>query len=340
MNPEACQVTALSVSRFAVSMFPPLGSFVFATHRVLFTAREFGEFAAKNLLCSYLSARYIIMAKRDRSDIFRNRLTEAMALTGVSRSALARATGVDRSTIGQILKGDMPRMPNAQLAADVALALSVSTDWLLGLTDRPELPGDIVASAMALSPAERSSADAQLLEWHHEASGYKVRHVPATLPEILKTKDVIRWEYRSSASDLQEQSITTMRAHFDWLCDGDSDHEIALPVHELEACASGTGYYAGLEFSSRRDQLQHISEVCDEMFPRLRLFLFDAHNVFSAPITIFGSGLAVIYVGQCYLALREKQRVRALTNHFDWLVKEASVDARDASRFISSLICA
>lgn len=278
------------------------------------------------------------MARRDRSDIFRARLTEAMTSGMMSRSALARAAQVDRSTIGQILKNDMPRLPNAQLAADIASALGVSTDWLLGLTDRPELPGDIIASAMALSPAERTSADAQLLEWHHEATGHKVRHVPATLPDMLKTKPLLQWEYASSSNTVQLQSYEAMRAHFAWLQSGDSDYELAVPVHELEACAAGSGYYATLDARLRQEQLQLIAQVCDEMFPRLRLFLFDAHRIFSAPVTVFGSGLAVIYVGQCYLALREKQRVRALTDHFDCLVKEASVDARDAPQFISSLI--
>jgi len=55
----------------------------------------------------------------------------------MSRSELARATGVDRSTIGQLLNSDLPRLPNAQLAADAASELGVSTDWLLGLTGRP-----------------------------------------------------------------------------------------------------------------------------------------------------------------------------------------------------------
>jgi hypothetical protein len=66
------------------------------------------------------------------------------------------------------------------------------------LTNRPETPGDIVAAALSLSPAERTSADKQLLEWHHEAAGYKVRYVPATLPDILKTKRMLDWEYAPS----------------------------------------------------------------------------------------------------------------------------------------------
>ena len=137
-----------------------------------------------------------ILDKRDRADLFRNRLTQAMHAKNMSKSALSRETHVDRSTIGQLLRDDQPRLPNAQLTADVATALGVSTDWLLGLTNRPETPGDIVAAAMSLSPAERTSADKQLLAWHIEAAGFKVRHVPATLPDILKTEANVRMGIR------------------------------------------------------------------------------------------------------------------------------------------------
>ncbi|MEO9874352.1 MAG: helix-turn-helix transcriptional regulator [Anderseniella sp.] len=278
------------------------------------------------------------MDKRDRSEVFRLRLLEAMARNNVSRSALARKTGVDRSTVGQLLKDDLPRLPNSQLAADAASVLGVSTDWLLGLTNRPERPGDIVAAAMALSPAERLSADAQLMEWHREAAGYKVRHVPATLPDILKTESMLDWEYSSFGGQRLALAINAMRGQLDWLQSGVSDYEIALPVHELEACAAGTAYYAGVDQVTRHEQLNFIADLCHEMFPRLRLFMFDAHKVFSAPVTVFGPNLAVIYVGQCYLAFRESQRVRSLTDHFDWLVREATVDARVAPDYIRSLI--
>ncbi len=278
------------------------------------------------------------MDKRDRSEMFRLRLLEAMARNNVSRSALARETGVDRSTIGQLLKDDLPRLPNSQLAADAASALGVSTDWLLGLTNRPERPGDIVAAAMALSPAERLSADAQLMEWHREAAGYKVRHVPATLPDILKTESMLDWECSAFGDQRLALAINAMRGQLDWLQSGVSDYEIALPVHELEACAAGTAYYAGVDQVVRHEQLNFIADLCHEMFPRLRLFMFDAHKVFSAPVTVFGPNLAVIYVGQCYLAFRESQRVRSLTDHFDWLVREATVDARVAPDYIRTLI--
>ncbi len=278
------------------------------------------------------------MDKRDRSDIFRKRLMLAMDRGQMSRSALARRTGVDRSTIGQLLKDDLPRLPNAQLAADAAAVLRVSSDWLLGLTNRPERPGDIVAAAMSMSPAERSSADSQLLEWHRESTGYKIRHVPATLPDILKTEGMLDWEYSSQRNLGLDQAIDAMRDQMEWLESGASDYEIALPLHELEACASGSAYYAGVNRQIRHEQLNFIADICESMYPRLRLFVFNARTIFSAPVTVFGPNLAVIYVGQFYLAFREGQRVRSLSDHFDALVRAAEVDARGVSDHIAKLI--
>ncbi|WP_299024108.1 helix-turn-helix transcriptional regulator [uncultured Sulfitobacter sp.] len=277
------------------------------------------------------------MDKRYRADVFRSRLEEAMLRKGVSKSALSRAAKVDRSTIGQLLKGDHPRLPNAQLAADVAVAMDVSTDWLLGLTNRPETPGDIVAAALSLSPAERTSADEQLLDWHREAAGYKVRHVPATLPDILKTRRMLEWEYAAVQERRLPEAYNAMQDQLEWLSSGVSDYEIAIPLHEVEACAAGTAYYAGVDIGIRQEQLNLIADTCEQMFPRLRIFLFDAHRVFSSPITVFGPNLAVVYVGQCYLAFREVERVKSLSNHFDWLVREATVDARNVPTFVRAL---
>ena len=278
------------------------------------------------------------MDKRRRASLFRERLMEVMSMKGMTKSGLSRAAKVDRSTIGQLLNNDYPRLPNSQLAADAANALGVSTDWLLGLTNRPETPGDIVAAALSLSPAERTSADEQLLEWHHEAAGYKVRHVPATLPDILKTKRMLDWEYASVRERRLPEAFSAMQDQLQWLSSGVSDYEIAVPVHEIESCAAGTAYYKGVEKNVRYEQLGFIADQCDQMFPRLRVFLFDAHRVFSSPVTIFGPNLAVVYVGQCYLAFREVERVKSLSSHFDWLVREAVVDARNVSTHIRALI--
>ena len=120
--------------------------------------------------------------KRYRASELRLRLAQAMAEAGVSQSGLARAIGVDRSTISQLLKDQGARMPNAQVVAECARVLGISADWLLGLTERPESAAELIAESLLMTDAPRALIDENIIGWHREAAGYKVRHVPATLP--------------------------------------------------------------------------------------------------------------------------------------------------------------
>ena len=277
------------------------------------------------------------MDKRARADLFRERLAAAMQLGSVNRSALARMTGVSRSTISQLLDADASRLPNAQLVGDCASALGVSADWLLGLTERPERPGELIAAAVEVAQAARTISDDQLLQWHREATGYKVRHVPASMPDVLKTKAVLQWEYAASLGKTPEQAIGAMEDRIDWVRSSESDYEVAVPIHEVAALAHGEGYYRGLGIEDRREQLDLLAQQCRDFFPSLRLFLFDARRVFSSPLTVFGPLIGVIYVGKFYLAFRERSRVRSLSEHFDWLVREAEIDARETAGYVEKL---
>ena len=147
-----------------------------------------------------------MMDKRDRALLFRSRLAEAMADRSMTQSALARQAGVDRSTISQLLVSDK-RMPNAQLAADCAEALGVSADWLLGLSGRPEPVADLLAMSLSETEAPRALIDEAIFAWHQEAAGYKIRHVPATLPDMLKTKAMVQWEYEPQLGRTADQAI-------------------------------------------------------------------------------------------------------------------------------------
>lgn len=266
--------------------------------------------------------------KRDRASLFRIRLAEAMGWRKMTQSALARATGADRSTISQLL-ADGVRLPNAQLAADCAQALGISADWLLGLSDRPEPLADILAAALTMREAPRALFDEAIFGWHQEAAGYKIRHVPATLPDMLKTRAMVEWEYRPQLGRTAEQAFGAFEDQLDWMRGARSDYEIALPLHELEAFATGTGYYAGLPLEVRLGQIDRLETLAAQLYPSLRLYLFDARRVFSAPVTVFGPLLAVVYLGRHYIAFRDSARVATISAHFDWLVREASLGARD-----------
>ena len=278
-----------------------------------------------------------VIDKRARADLFRTRLAQAMRRRGLSQSALARNTQVDRSTISQILTGDGARLPNAHVVGRCASALGVSADWLLGLSDRPESAADILANSLSLTEAPRALVDEQIFAWHREAAGYKIRHVPAGLPDMLKTAEMLEWEYRPHLGRTTEQAINASEDRLEWIRASKSDYEIALPLYELESFAEGVGYYNGVPAEVRRVQLAQLAELSATLYPRLRIYLFDARRLYSAPVTVFGPLLAVLYMGRNYLAFRDTERVTAITRHFDHLVKEASITARALPDHVKAL---
>jgi transcriptional regulator with XRE-family HTH domain len=279
----------------------------------------------------------IIIDKRDRASLFRTRLRDAMATKQATQSGLARAIGVDRSTVSQLLGDGGARLPNAQVVAQCAAELGVSADWLLGLTDKPELATDLVAAAMEVTKAPRALVDEQIFAWHQEASGYKIRHVPAGLPDMFKLPEVLQWEYSPSLGRSTDQAIGASEDRLRWMREARSDYEIALPMSDMSSFAAGSGYYEGVPADLRAAQLDHIAALHDDLYPTLRLHLFDARKLFSAPITVFGPLLAVIYLGQNYLAFRDTERVQMFTRHFDRLVREALITPRDLSKHIQYL---
>ncbi|MDC1396919.1 helix-turn-helix domain-containing protein [Octadecabacter sp.] len=279
----------------------------------------------------------IIIDKRDRASLFRTRLRDAMATKQATQSGLARAIGVDRSTVSQLLGDGGARLPNAQVVAQCAAELGVSADWLLGLTDKPELATDLVAAAMEVTKAPRALVDEQIFAWHQEASGYKIRHVPAGLPDMFKLPEVLQWEYSPSLGRSTDQAIGASEDRLRWMREARSDYEIALPMSDMSSFAAGSGYYEGVPADLRAAQLDHIAALHDDLYPTLRLHLFDARKLYSAPITVFGPLLAVIYLGQNYLAFRDTERVQMFTHHFDRLVREALITPRDLSKHIQYL---
>ena len=260
-----------------------------------------------------------------------------MTEKSVSQADLARQVGVDRSTISQLLSDSGARLPNAQVVAECAAALDVSADWLLGLTDRPERLAEVLAMSLTMTEAPRALIDETIFGWHQEAAGYKIRHVPATLPDMLKTHAMLRWEYEAHLGRSADQAIGASEDRLAFMRSNRSDYEIAVPLHEIRSFVAAEGYYAGLPAPVRRAQVDWMIGLCEQHYPALRVYGFDAHRVFSAPITVFGPLLAVIYLGRHYLVFRDTERVAGIAAQFDFLVREASVGAREFPRMLRDL---
>ncbi|WP_170586965.1 helix-turn-helix domain-containing protein [Ruegeria arenilitoris] len=266
--------------------------------------------------------------KRDRAAQFRLRLARAMDQRSMSQSALARTIGVDRSTVSQLLTDTGARLPNAHVVGSCASALGVSADWLLSLSNRPESAAELLANSLTMTEAPRALVDERIFEWHQEAAGYKIRYVPATLPDMLKTRAVLEWEYAPHLGRTADQAIGASEDRLTWMRGAQSDYEIAMPLYEIHSFAHGTGYYEGLRLQVRLDQIDHMLELCEQLYPRMRIYLFDAKRLYSAPVTIFGPLLCVFYAGSHYMAFRDRDRIEIFTRHFDTLVREADLTAR------------
>ncbi|MGC1504350.1 MAG: helix-turn-helix domain-containing protein [Sulfitobacter sp.] len=278
-----------------------------------------------------------ITSKLSRAQDFRLRLAQAIKTSGMSQSALARAIGADRSTLSQTLGDTGTRLPGAHVIGACASVLGVSTDWLLGLSDRPETAADLLSNSFAVSHAPRALVDEQIYDWHREAAGYKIRHVPATLPDMLKTEEMLTWEYGPHLGRTTKQAINASQDRLDWMRQAGSEYEIALPLYEIDSFIRATGYYTGLPATTRRAQTDRLIALTGQLYPRLRIYQFDARRLYSAPVTIFGPLLAVFYTGGHYMAFRDRRRIETFTGDFDILIREATYTARDFPAILTDM---
>ena len=278
------------------------------------------------------------MSRSDTIRIFRERLAEVIARAGLSRSAFAERLGVDRSTLAQVLSPANDRLPRAETLAAIAMDQKVSVDWLLGLSQEGQLAPDIIDQPFVLEPGGHSPADERLTRWHAEVAGFKVRYVPSTLPDLLKTDELIRYEYREYVGPIPESRIEAAHARLENQRRPETEMEVCSSRQSVEGFARGEGIWRGLGVDARRRQLERMIRLTDELYPTFRWFLYDGVLRFSVPLTLFGPKRAAIYIGHMYLVINSTEHIRVLTQHFDNLIRAAIVQPHEISDLLRRLL--
>ena len=278
------------------------------------------------------------MHRRETVEIFRTRLVEVIEESGMSRSEFARRIGTDRSTLSQLLASDGNRLPRAETIAAIATVAQVSVDWLLGLSAQGQLGTDVLNEAVAIEPGAASPADERLQRWHAEAAGYKIRYVPTTLPDLLKTEAVIRYEYVQHDTLEPEGRIEYAEARLAYSRRPETDIEACSSYQSLAQFARGQGQWQDLEFEARIAQLESMIRLLDELYPTFRWFLFDIRKSYSIPLTIFGPQRAAIYIGDMYLVSTSREHIRVLTGHFDNLIRAAVMQPPEVIEYLKRLL--
>jgi transcriptional regulator with XRE-family HTH domain len=276
------------------------------------------------------------MQKRETVETFRRRLEELIQRTGLSRAQFAAWAGLDRSTLTQLLSAENVRLPRAETIARIASRHSASIDWLMGLSEQDQVAADIVPQ-LAIEPDAGSPADERLKRWHEEARGFKVRYVPATLPDQLKTDALIGYESGRFGAAAADAWSGVARARIDHAQRPDSEIEVCAPLQRFEIFAAGEGIWRDLPADERDAALRHAASVVRSLYPSYRLFLYDGRQRFSVPYTVFGPKRAAIYVGDMYFVFTSTEHIRELTRHFDDLIRSARIQPNAAADFIDSL---
>ena len=273
--------------------------------------------------------------KRDLSSVFRERLKLLVARSGKNQSAFAASVGIDRSALSQLLSGATTRLPRAETLLNIASESRISLDWLLGLSQDEGFTGEIRQS-FEIEEGSSAFGHTLLARWHAEAAGTKIRYVPAGIPDLLRTEALIAYESEISSRSLESQFDET-QYRIDYNRRPETDMEVCMPRHTLDVFSRGLGIWDRFPKAARAEQLDHMAHLLDDLYPSFRLFLYDGHQRYSVPYTIFGQLRAAIYVGDMYLVLNATQAIRTLTRHFDNLIRAADVNAHESAAYARSL---
>jgi transcriptional regulator with XRE-family HTH domain len=269
---------------------------------------------------------------------FRDRLLEVIESSGRSRSAYAELVGLDRSTLSQLLAPDNERLPRAETVLAIALEAQVSTDWLLGLSESEDRGAQVVGDVLEIEADADKPVDERLQRWHAEAAGYKIRYVPMSLPDLLKTEEVIRYEYQEQGSLVPQSQLELTEARLAYSRKPETDIEACCSFQALQGFARGEGVWRDLPVASRRQQLEHMQQLLDELYPTFRWFLFDGLQCYSVPFTVFGPRRAAIYLGDLYFVLNATEQIRVLTRRFDDLIRAAVVQPTEVIGYVGGLL--
>lgn len=270
--------------------------------------------------------------------VFRQRLRDVIRESGMSQMAFAESAGMDRSTLSQILSPKNQRLPRIESVIAISQSHSIAVDWLLGVTQQKKADA-VIKLPMEIAPgSRRNHPDQKLAQWHAEAIGHKIRYVPTTLPDLLKTEKIIAYEYDEVERIETEDKIESSEKRLAYQRHPESDMEICSSVQAMEMFVRGEGLWKQLSKSARRGQVDQMIDLYEELYPTLRWYFFDFRQNYSVPMTIFGAQRAAIYVGKMYFVFNSTEHIRVLTRRFDELIREAVIQAHDVGNFLRKLV--
>jgi transcriptional regulator with XRE-family HTH domain len=285
-------------------------------------------------LIFFMEIEYHQITRTQRAQIFRQRILQVMQDKGLNRSQLADRSHIDRSTISLLLSDVQLRLPTGHVVAQIAGALGVTTDWLLGLTTDSQVATELLRQSLEVAETTGFGPDSHTERWMIEFQDAKVRNVPVSLPELMKTDKVVQLEYGKNPDRSVDQAKDDSAAQLANVRLPGRDVEFAMPWQSIAQLTQRAGVWAQLSAKETGRQIAQMADLCEELYPATRLHLFDLTHHYSAAISVFGQRRAVVYIGTGYLVFHSTQHVAFLTRQFDTLVKNAVVRSDEVHEWL------
>lgn len=279
----------------------------------------------------------------DPATCFRNRLNELLFKRKLSRNDLVSLTGLNRSSVSQLLSDKAKRLPRIETLVQIARSQNVSVDWLLGLSEQNQpMAGHAEHEALdSWNPFRFASIrEEQFARWREDYSGMKIRYFPTTLPEPLKCEEMIEWQYAGHPEVSVEEAIEGIRYRRNYLSRPGADMEICSSVEMIQAFANGDYLWREIPAALRQKQIRYMVEHYETLYPTFRWFCIDARQNYLAkyPVTIFGQKHACLYLGATFLSTSDAGTISELTRQFDGLIKIAVMQPLQTLQFLKDLI--
>src|SRR3546814_11663643 len=112
-----------------------------------------------------------------------------------------------------------------------------------------------------------SYSDERLTRWRAEAVGYKIRYVPATLPDLLKSEEIIGYEYVRQGSSMPAFRLEQAESRLAYSRRPETDLEVCSSLQSIEGFARGQSLWATLQDATRKLQLVANISLGDDLQP-------------------------------------------------------------------------
>lgn len=276
--------------------------------------------------------------KRPLAELFQHRLHTLFDEHKLSVAAGARKTGIDRTTLSQLLSSTYSRLPRAETVATLARTFDISSDWLLGLSEDRQQGMELIESAVSLT-TRRIGPHAELLaDLATSVPDSKIRYVSAVgVPDNLKTDETLIFEYGIIWGKAEAKERIKSPGRAELIKRRERDFETCASREKLVDFAEGTWIWRGLPAEQRRSQLLYMADEVERLYPNMRLHIFDERQQLTTCFYVFGNKAAVLVADDFKMLFSRDTHIQSFTSLFDLYIRHTVVHPHEAAGWLRAL---